>query len=115
MIMPKAAVSVTLDRDNLRWLEARQRVTGGRSLSQTLDDVVTAARRTAGTTGPARSVVGTMTIPVDDPDLAHADDFVRELFAASLSRPFDPMTVAKPIRPRRPRRPRATRGRQNRG
>jgi len=113
--MPKAAVSVTLDRDNLRWLEARQRITGGRSLSQTLDDVVTAARRTAGTAGPARSVVGSMTISPDDPDLAHADDFVRELFAASLSRPFDAVTVVRERRPARPKRPRAARAREHRG
>jgi hypothetical protein len=113
--MPKAAVSVTLDRDNLRWLEARQRSTAGRSLSQTLDDVVTAARRTAGAAGPARSVVGTMTISAEDPDLAHADDFVRELFAASLSRPFDAVSVARQSRPDRPKRPRAARATRDRG
>ena len=75
--MAKAAVSVTLDRDNLRWLEGHQRATGARSLSQTLDDLVTAARRAAGAAGPARSVVGTLTIAADDPDLTTADALVR--------------------------------------
>ena len=113
--MPKAAVSVTLDRDNIRWLEARQHATGARSLSQTLDDVVTAARKTAGPPGAARSVVGAMTVPAEDPDLAGADDFVRKLFAASLSRPYGAVTVARERRPARRRRPRAARAHKNRG
>ena len=113
--MPKAAVSVTLDRDNLRWLEARQRATGSRSLSQTLDDVVTAARKTAGPPGAVRSVVGTMTISPDDPDLTRADDYLRGLFTASLSRSVGSVNVAMEGRPGRPGRPRANRARKNRG
>lgn len=113
--MPKAAVSVTLDRDNIRWLEARQHATGARSLSQTLDDVVTAARKTAGPPGAVRSVVGAMTISPDDPDLMGADGSLRELFAASLSRPFGTVSAARERPPARPGRPRADRRKKNRG
>ena len=113
--MPKAAVSVTLDRDNLRWLEARQLASGARSLSQTLDDVVTAARRTAGTPGVPRSVVGTVTLMPDDPDLTGADDYLRGLFAASLSRPFGSAGVARERLPARQKRPRAARAPKHRG
>ena len=106
--MAKAAVSVTLDRDNLRWLEGHQRVTGARSLSQTLDDLVTAARRAAGAGRASRSVVGTLTIAADDPDLTTADALVRRLFARSLARP----AAAAPAvaRERLPTRPKRRRG-----
>jgi hypothetical protein len=77
--------------------------------------VVTAARKTAGPPGAVRSVVGSMTISPDDPDLTGADSYLRELFAASLSRPFGSVSVAREGRPVRPKRPRADRPLKNRG
>ena len=84
--MAKAAISVTLDRANLAWLETHARASRARSLSQALDDLVTAARTARDATSPARSIVGDVSIAADDPDLSRADDVVRALFAASLGR-----------------------------
>ena len=95
--MPKTGVSVTLDDANLLWLKSRTAAMKGRSLSDTLDSLVTAAR-TGGTTPPAaiRSVAGTVDIASDDPNLDTADDYVRQLAEASLSRPI----VARETPPR---------------
>jgi hypothetical protein len=86
--MPKAPVSVTLDIDNLMWLRGRMASRKRRSLSDALDEIVTAAR--VGATGlePARSVVGTIRIGDDDPALQQADAYVRARFASSLGRPL---------------------------
>ena len=102
--MPKAAVSVTLDRVNLAWLETHARTSRARSLSQALDDLVTAARTARSAATPARSIVGDMTVAADDPDLRRADAVVRDLFAASQG--------AAPTRRggRRRRRPATARG-----
>jgi hypothetical protein len=83
MIMPKSAVSVTLDRDNLLWLETRVRARRARSLSQALDDVITAARAEQ-SPGASRSVAGTIAIATGDPGLDRADKAVRRLFSAAL-------------------------------
>jgi hypothetical protein len=85
--MPKTAISVTLDADNLVWLKGRAAQTGARSVSELLDQFVTAARA-AGGVGPARSVVGTIDIAPSDPQLETADAAVRRLFDASLRRPI---------------------------
>jgi hypothetical protein len=87
--MAKTALSVTLDDLNLVWLRGRARVKTGGNLSRALDEVITAAR-TAGTglDGTARSAVGLVTLPDDDPDLAKADAAVRALFDESLARPL---------------------------
>jgi hypothetical protein len=85
--MPKQPVSVTLDVDNLLWLRGRVSSRKRRSLSDALDEVITAAR-TGGAAGEVRSVVGTVTIPSDDPDLDKAKAHVRALFEKSLSRPL---------------------------
>ena len=84
--MPKSAVSVTLDRDNLVWLRSQAAAAGGRSVSDTLDRIVTDARA-AGRVRPEtiRSVVGTIDLG-DDPALEHADDYVRAVFARSVRR-----------------------------
>jgi hypothetical protein len=87
MFMPKKPVSVTLEEDNLVWLRGRAASAKRRSLSEALDDVVTAARR-GGHAGDARSVVGTVDIATHDPELGLADDVLRDLFGASISRPF---------------------------
>jgi hypothetical protein len=81
--MTKQAISVTLDADNISWLKGRAVATGARSVSDLLDQIVSAARKT-GSAGPSRSVVGTVTVDPSDPDLDHADAYVRTLFAQSL-------------------------------
>jgi hypothetical protein len=88
MFMPKEPVSVTLDRDNLMWLRGRAARTKRRSLSDTLDEIVTAARLGGTASGAIRSVVGTVDIAADDPALERADQYIREQVEASLSRPL---------------------------
>src|SRR4051812_4539829 len=86
MFMPKKPVSVTLEADNLTWLRARTLSGKGRSLSDTLDEVVRAAR-VGGGPGEVRSVVGTVDIAATDPDLTGADADVAALFERSAGRP----------------------------
>ena len=86
MFMAKQPVSVTLEADNLLWLRTQTARAGRRSVSETLDALITAAR--AAGTGEQRSVVGTVDIAADDPMLEHADALVQELVTASLSRPW---------------------------
>ena len=85
--MSKTAISVTLDADNLTWLRGRARATGARSVSELLDQIVSAARAPGGV-APSRSVVGTVDIDARDPSLEHADAAIRALFDASLRRPL---------------------------
>jgi len=84
--MPKRPVSVTLEEDNLLWLRGRMARRKRRSLSDALDEVITAAR-TSGSLEASRTVVGTIDLP-DDAGLEQADLFVRSLFEQSLSRPL---------------------------
>jgi hypothetical protein len=95
---------VTLDASNLVWLKGLTTRSGTRSLSETLDRLITAARE-AGTAaaGGARSTVGTIDIPPGDAALEEADDVVRELFARSLSGPM-PALEARASRTTRRRR-----------
>ena len=97
--MPKRGISVTLRDDNLLWLKSRTVATKGRSLSETLDELVTAARTSGHVPGTAvRSVVGTVDIAGDDANLERADDVIREIVTGSLARPFlvreQPLTSA---------------------
>ena len=85
--MAKQAISVTLDADNLTWLKGRASAAGIRSVSELLDQLVSAARSSGGV-GPSRSVVGTIDVAADDPWLENADDVVREMFETSLRRPL---------------------------
>ena len=87
--MPKRAVSVTIEDSNLVWLKSRTLARKGRSLSETLDDLVTAAR-TGGPThaAPARSVSGTIDVADSDPNLDRADEYIRGLVEASTTTPF---------------------------
>jgi hypothetical protein len=87
MFMPKKPVSVTIEEDNLLWLRGRAASAKRRSLSEALDDVVTAARL-GGQPGEVRSVVGTVDIGTDDLGLDRADAALHTLFEASVSRPF---------------------------
>ena len=86
--MPKNPISVTLDQENLLWLRAQTEATKGKSLSDTLDRLVTEARA-AGRVAPGtvRSVVGTIDISDADPNLLTADDYVRGLFEQSARLP----------------------------
>ena len=87
--MPKKGISVTLQDDNLLWLKSRTVALKGRSLSETLDDLVTAARTSGDVPGTTiRSVVGTVDIAADDPNLEKADAYVRDLVSSSVSRPI---------------------------
>jgi hypothetical protein len=85
--MAKQAISVTLEADNLTWLRGRAGAAGLRSVSELLDQLVTAARA-SGHGGPARSVVGTIDIDATDPWLNKADDVLHAMFDASLGRPM---------------------------
>src|SRR5262245_42689396 len=88
MFMPKEPVSVTLGRENLLWLRGRAARSKRRSLSDALDEIVTAARLGGQAPGSIRSVVGTVDVAGDDQGLDRADQYVREEFEASLSRPL---------------------------
>jgi|SRR6516165_10511740 hypothetical protein len=104
--MPKQAISVTLDADNLTWLKGRASAAGARSISELLDHLVSAAR-SSGRVGPSRSVVGTIDIAESDPWLEGADDDVRGMFEASLRRPLmvkETSPVYRTVRKRRSRR-----------
>ncbi len=98
--MRKQAISVTLETDNLTWLRGQAR-SADRSVSETLDRLVAAARGDRAS-GGARSVVGTITIAPQDLDLAEADAATRSLFGASLDRDAaSPARGASPSRARR--------------
>lgn len=106
--MPKRPVSVTLDEDNLQWLRGRMARRKRRSLSDAIDEIVTAAR-TGGALEPMRSVVGTITINPDDPGLDRADAYIQTLVAHSLGRPLavheDSPTYRSTPRKAKPRPP----------
>src|SRR4051812_40196058 len=85
--MAKTAISVTLDADNLTWLKGRANVAGVRSVSELLDQLVSAARSSGGV-GPSRSVGGTIDVDAADPWLEEADAAVRGMFETSLRRPL---------------------------
>ena len=89
---------MTLEIDNLVWLKGRAGATGLRSVSELVDRLVTQAR-TAGTSGPGRSVVGTIDIDAGDPSLEQADSAVRAMFDASLRRPMTVREVSPPYGP----------------
>jgi hypothetical protein len=103
--MGKQAISVTLDADNVTWLKGRAGATGVRSVSGLLDQLVHAARQSAGF-GPAVSVVGTIDIAPHDPLLGQADEVVRAVFDKSVGRPLVVKEPAARYRVgRRPKRP----------
>jgi hypothetical protein len=86
--MPKKPVSLTLEEKNLVWLKGRARVLTGGSISEAVDRLIAEARLgRLGATQAPRSVVGTIDL-ADDPGLTGADTAIRDLFGASLARPF---------------------------
>jgi hypothetical protein len=97
--MSKKAISVTLQPENLLWLRGQAQASSRRSVSETLDALISEAR--AGTRGrpdAIRSVVGSIRIQASDPALRQADEAIRGL-------------VSRPAASRRSRRPGATRHR----
>ena len=78
---------MTLDADNITWLKGRAVAGNIRSVSELLDQLITAARE-SGHVGAAQSVVGTIDIDPGDPMLDHADEAVRQLFEQSVGRPL---------------------------
>ncbi|GMV20418.1 MAG: hypothetical protein AMXMBFR57_03670 [Acidimicrobiia bacterium] len=85
--MPKSPLSVTLDADNLLWLKGRAAGRKKRSLSDALDEILTQARQGGAGGDMPRSVVGTIDVSVDDPNLDHADAAIASLFDTSVGRP----------------------------
>lgn len=85
--MAKHAISVTLEADNLTWLKGRAGAGGVRSVSELLDQLVSAAR-TSGQLGPSRSVIGTIDVDANDPWLEGADAAMRSIFESSIRRPL---------------------------
>jgi hypothetical protein len=87
--MPKVALSLTLERDNLLWLRSQAAAAKRRSLSQTVDELISSARLAGRVPGfSIRSVVGTVDVTGDDPLLSAADDHIRSVFDASIRRPL---------------------------
>jgi hypothetical protein len=85
--MIKKAISVTLRPENLLWLRGQTRAASRRSVSETLDELIAAAR--AGEGGGPRaitSVVGSIRIGASDPELTRADAALRRLFSSSAAR-----------------------------
>ncbi|HQR66044.1 MAG TPA: hypothetical protein PLB02_01500 [Thermoanaerobaculia bacterium] len=96
--MSKQALSVTLDPENILWLKARSRGTKARSVSETLDRLLSEARTGRATAPKPRSVRGAFRLDPADPDLKKADEAVRELFRASISRTL--RSLGRPARTR---------------
>jgi hypothetical protein len=84
-----------MEDSNLLWLKGRAALRKRRSLSDALDEIVTAARTGGRGADARRSVVGTIDIAGDDPGLTGADAAIRMLVDESLSRPF----IARARRP----------------
>jgi hypothetical protein len=101
----KQAISVTLGADNVTWLKGRAGASGVRSVSEFLDQLVTAARQ-GGREGPATSVIGTIDIDSSDPLLEGADAALRSIYESSLGRPLvareAPARYSTRLRRRRP-------------
>jgi len=94
-----------MSEDNLLWLRGQAAQTTRGSVSEVLDRIVGEAR-TAGWADPAavKSIIGTVDLPDDDPDLAEAEAHIRSIFAASSQRPMLVRERAVGARPRKPRR-----------
>lgn len=115
--MNKEAISITLSADNLTWLRGRVGAAGLRSVSELLDQLVTAARR-GKSGGPQRSVVRTVDIDLADPTLDRADGVLRRLFERSLRQPLvvhEPAAVHTVRSRSKARRPGAGRAKKSRG
>ncbi|MCC7010013.1 MAG: hypothetical protein IT184_14495 [Acidobacteria bacterium] len=83
------------------WLKGRVASRKKRSLSDALDEIVTAARSGGRGGDQPRSVVGTVDIAADDSTLDRAKDVVRDLFTQSTHRPIVARERAEPLAPSR--------------
>ena len=102
--MNKRAVSVTLRPDNVLWLKTRVKASGGRSLSQALDEIITEARTGASASASERrSVVGNARIPGSEAGLFRAAQEIRAQFRWAISRRDEPSRRTKARSPRRKR------------
>jgi hypothetical protein len=82
----KRPISVTLSPENLLWLRA-QASRGHRSVSETLDRLLDDVRSGGRFRSLVpRSAVGLVRISPEDPELRHADESIRELFARSMDK-----------------------------
>ena len=100
----KKAVSITLDQANVLWLKGQAAATPGGTVSAVVDRILSDARLAGRSSAPHRSVVNTIDLPEDDPDLARADAYVGSLVAASLPRPMVVKETRAPYKGRRRRR-----------
>lgn len=86
--MGKKAISVTLRPENLLWLRGQTRASSRRSVSETLDELISRARAGArGRPETVKSVVGSIRIAASDPGLTRADATIRGLFSPSTTAP----------------------------
>ena len=93
----KKAASFTIEEANLLWLKAQAAASEAGTVSSIVDRLITEARSSGrARPGAARSVVGTIDLPADDPELLGADAYVRALFDRSAGRPLQ-------VKERRPR------------
>jgi hypothetical protein len=94
--MNKRAVSVTLRPDNILWLKTRVKASGGRSLSQALDEIITEARTGASASATdRRSVVGNARIPASEAALSRAAQEIRAQFRRAIGRRNEPSRGTK--------------------
>lgn len=99
----RKAISITLSEENLLWLRGQAARSARGSVSELLDGLVAEARQ-GGRTDPSaiRSIVGTVDIPDDDPELRGADGYIRTMFSASLREPIVVRERPSPARKGRP-------------
>ena len=85
----RKAISITLSEENLLGLRGQAARSARGSVSELLDGLVAEARQ-GGRTDPSaiRSIVGTVDILDDDPELRGADGYIRTMFSASLREPL---------------------------
>ena len=85
----RKAISITLSEDNLLWLRGQAAQTMKGSVSELLDKIVSQTR-SAGWSEPmaVKSVINTIDLPEDDPNLEQADAYIRSAFAASARQPM---------------------------
>jgi hypothetical protein len=82
--MTKKAISVTLRPENLLWLRGQTHASARRSVSETLDALISEARAgRRGLSGAIKSVVGTVRIGASDPGLTRADAAIRALVSTA--------------------------------
>jgi hypothetical protein len=85
--MGKKAISVTLRPENLLWLRGQTQASSRRSVSETLDALISEARVGArGRPEAIRSVVGSIRIQASDPGLTQADAVIRGLVSPPAAR-----------------------------